>query len=628
MKYVLLFIFSVTMLFFIEGCGKINNSHFTITNYDLHVELSPDFDSLKIEAGISLHNNHMFNDTLKILLGKDFSNVEIKNINVLDNHQSPIEFTIDDKLISIPSSHLKIKHDTLKLWISYLMDTATGYSKDQYGGFAFMRNRLSTHVNAAITRTDNWFPKLAGQMNQKLPPFELYFEIPESHEMMASGKLIEIVERGNSKTFHWKNYDSVIDRSLYFFISPYERFEKQYADGFKLHMLLPQDTLKGNVSYLADVIHKSYKFFEKEFGSIGINEYKLSPFVYGYSGLCNSMTIPEKLFTKPVENNFLQYPVRNIIHECSHSWWGNAVTGSAQDDYWLFEGFAKYSEIIAIKSVTGNDVEEMSFSRMNQVAKAYADYAPSIKDAGKTEERQYQAVSAYYQGALLLKVMENYLGPELFRKVIKSYLKDNLNQWVTSVDFLCSVKKNGGSRIASLIETNISNKGFASYEIRKTRIVPMGAENLINYSFSNKGKKDLFASLHTRNTKPDTNFKMFIPAGLSNSIKVPVERMCDSAEVVLNEQQNYLLKRFGFVGAGGIAYRYGDGMVRLTRIVDNTPIANAGIENMTVLVAIDDESTDNKDFFQLNDMLMKPQDSNCSYTVLINNEIKGVLVRY
>ena len=300
----------------------------------------------------------------------------------------------------------------------------------------------------------------------------------------------------------------------------------------------------------------------------------------------------------------MQYPIRNVIHECSHSWWGNAVTGSAEKDYWLFEGFAKYSEIVALKTVTGEDVEDISFARMNQVAKAYADYAPSIKDAGKAEERQYQAVSAYYQGALLLKLLENYLGKTLFRKVIKGYLSDHFNQWVNSASFIESVQKYANSKAASLIKTHISNQGFATYEIHKTRVIPMGAENVYHFTLTNKGEKDLYATINTHHVKPDTNFKMFVPTELSYSLSVPSESSGDSVTLDLNEQRNYLITRAGFVGAGGCVNAFSDGKIRFVDIINGTPLANAGIENNTILVAVNGQSTENKDFFQLNEMLL------------------------
>jgi hypothetical protein len=71
MKYISSIIVFIALLL-VVGCGKKLDSHSKISNYDLRVSLSDQFDSLKIHAGLLISTNLNSDDTLKIFLGKDF----------------------------------------------------------------------------------------------------------------------------------------------------------------------------------------------------------------------------------------------------------------------------------------------------------------------------------------------------------------------------------------------------------------------------------------------------------------------------------------------------------------------------------------------------------------------------
>jgi hypothetical protein len=131
---------------------------------------------------------------------------------------------------------------------------------------------------------------------------------------MASGRLDYISEHHGRKIYRWKNYEHITDRSLYFFALPCKRIERIYPGNFSVKLYVPNNSIDKNIDYVADVIYKSYKYFEEHFGETGLKEYKVMAIpagvTGGYSGLFNSMTVGEEYFTKEINNNDILFPSR------------------------------------------------------------------------------------------------------------------------------------------------------------------------------------------------------------------------------------------------------------------------------------------------------------------------------
>lgn len=96
---------------------------------------------------------------------------------------------------------------------------------------------------------------------------------------------------------------------------------------------------------MIDLTEKAYRYFTLSYGSVPGKEFKVFSFAYDYSSGFNFACVPRNYFTTSQQTNPMGYPWRNFIHEISHTWWGNLVSSLSHENYWMFEGFAKYSEI-------------------------------------------------------------------------------------------------------------------------------------------------------------------------------------------------------------------------------------------------------------------------------------------
>lgn len=134
------------------------------------------------------------------------------------------------------------------------------------------------------------------------------------------------------------------------------------------------------------------------------------------------------LLSETLSSTATQRDVANVItHEIVHQWFGNLVTMKWWDDLWLNESFATW---LAVKIVDQWRPEWNSWVEFQQEKEV-----PLNMDALKhTRPIQSEVTSAaqieelfdaltYEKGAACLRMIESFLGEDLFRKGIQRYMK-------------------------------------------------------------------------------------------------------------------------------------------------------------------------------------------------------------
>jgi alanyl aminopeptidase len=113
-------------------------------------------------------------------------------------------------------------------------------------------------------------------------------------------------------------------------------------------------------------------------------------------------------------------------HELTHQWFGDFVTPGWWDDIWLNESFASWMEYKIAQSVMPSEQFETetlrnSFDAMDldELASARQVHQP-VRDAGDIEDA-FDSIT-YDKGSSVLSMFEGFLGEDLFRKGIHSYL--------------------------------------------------------------------------------------------------------------------------------------------------------------------------------------------------------------
>lgn len=120
-------------------------------------------------------------------------------------------------------------------------------------------------------------------------------------------------------------------------------------------------------------------------------------------------------------------------HETAHQWFGDLVTCRDWSHLWLNEGFASYYTILYEEHKMGRDSMLYSlWEEAQQVFKANDD-RPTVWRDYEDPMQQFDS-RVYPRGAWILHMLRSQLGPDLYRKGIKTYLERHRNQVVGTDD--------------------------------------------------------------------------------------------------------------------------------------------------------------------------------------------------
>jgi aminopeptidase N/puromycin-sensitive aminopeptidase len=152
-----------------------------------------------------------------------------------------------------------------------------------------------------------------------------------------------------------------------------------------------------------------------------------------------------------------------IAHEIAHQWFGDLVTAAWWDDIWLNEGFATWMATKPIQAWHPEwHLENSAVSaaqgilNVDSLATARAIHgdpktSPEIKE-------MFDGIT-YEKGAAVLRMLESYVGPEVFRRGVNQYLKEHAHGNATSADFWRAMTQVSGKPVDKIMPSFVMQPG-------------------------------------------------------------------------------------------------------------------------------------------------------------------------
>ncbi len=128
-----------------------------------------------------------------------------------------------------------------------------------------------------------------------------------------------------------------------------------------------------------------------------------------------------------------------VAHEMAHQWFGDLVTMKWWDNLWLNEGFATWMEskpVAKWKPEWREDLGEVVDTNRTLTLDSLKNTRPIFQKAETPDEinELFDGI-AYGKAAAVLRMVEHYVDPELFRKGIQNYLRAHSYGNATAEDF-------------------------------------------------------------------------------------------------------------------------------------------------------------------------------------------------
>jgi aminopeptidase N len=158
-----------------------------------------------------------------------------------------------------------------------------------------------------------------------------------------------------------------------------------------------------------------------------------------------------------------------LAHEMAHQWFGDLVTMAWWDDIWLNEGFATWMANKPLAEAHRDWSIPVDEAQENQTA-LNLDSLTSTRPIHADVESPAQIdeafdVIAYQKGAAVLRMIENYVGVDTFRRGVNAYLQAHAYGNATSEDFWRAIGSSSGKPVERILPTFVNQPGVPLVDV-------------------------------------------------------------------------------------------------------------------------------------------------------------------
>ena len=438
-----------------------------IIKYTINLDIT-DFANQKIKGNTIIRFAPKINAQNKISL--DLLKMQIDSITL---YNSLLSYTYNDTILRVNLPTILNTTDTVNLFV-YYQGTPQG-DPAGWGGFSFSGNYAYNLGVGFGAKPHNygrvWFPCFDNFVEKSL--YEFNITTSTSKTSFCNGTLLSDVVNGNTRTRNWLLNKEIPSYLASVAVADYTQvnWNVNAANG-NLPIILaarPTDTtaLKNGFIHLPNAILG----FENYYGPYVWNRvgYCLVPFNSGAMEHATNISYPQAATS-------ISYEADLMAHELSHHWWGDLMTCETQEDMWLNEGMASYSERLFLEWMYGYS------NYLSQVKSVHDDM---VKFA-HLREKGFRAISGipheytygdhvYRKGSDVAHTLRSYMGDAAFFAGLKYVLQQKAYKNMNSVEFRDLLQISSGQNLVPFFDNWVLNGGWPHFSIDSVKITGTSA---------------------------------------------------------------------------------------------------------------------------------------------------------
>lgn len=331
-----------------------------------------------------------------------------------------------------------------------------GYSTGTSGSWG---NQVTWSLSESYVAYE-WFP-CKQQLQDKIDSSWVFATTDSTNKVGSNGLLKNVVVVGNKKRYEWKSKHPIdyylisvacaqyIDYSFY-------AHPQGYADS-----VLVQNYIYNNPStlpYFKNVIDSTKQLIELE-----SKLYGLYPWANEKYGHCMAP------FGGGMEHQTMTslgyFDFQTVAHELGHQWWGDKTTCRTWHDIFINEGFAAYTEHLALEYLEPNQ----AFPQMLQVhSNVMSLPGGSIYNPDTTNmNRVFDSRLSYDKGSAILHSLRFVMNDDsVFYKGLRNYSAQFKDSTASIDDFKNSMAAYSGINLNQFFTQWVYGEGYPTFDVR------------------------------------------------------------------------------------------------------------------------------------------------------------------
>ena len=324
--------------------------------------------------------------------------------------------------------------------------------------------------------------------------FSLKVTIDSYLEAISNMPVKSIIQKNERKTVEFRTTPRMPTYLIYIGIGVFKTICRKHAniDLYLTGLSLHTDTTE----FPLDVAEKCIDFFNKYTGIPymlpKLHLISVPEFAAGAMENWGAITFRETalLYNESSGNASKKRIASVIAHEIAHQWFGDLVTMKYWNDLWLNESFATHMGNKAIESIypewgITSDllITDGRGAFLVDSLESSNPVSPAETDMDKMGERSNEIT--YGKGAMILRMVEGYVGSERFREGLRNYLESYSYSNAEAKDFWNSISKSSEIDVSGMMDAWITREGYPLITVQEEANISLTQER-----FLLSGKRD------------------------------------------------------------------------------------------------------------------------------------------
>ncbi len=305
-------------------------------------------------------------------------------------------------------------------------------------------------------------------------PIALSATVPEDLEVVSNTPVAGETREGTAKTVEFARTPPMATYLFYLGVGRFETVHRTAPDGVRLSVLAPAGR-GAEGSYALERAAALLPAFERYYGLpyplpkldlIAVPEYAYGAMENWGAIVFRDMRL---LVTGATGSRQRRFTLDTIAHEIAHQWFGNLVTMQWWTDIWLNESFATWMELRIVEELWPGEGSLENFlaywMEMALLTDSLSCTRPITTPIARPDQiAQVFDEITYGKGASVLRMVEGYLGTEVFRRGVRDYLERFRYANARSGDLWEALDRAAGEPIRALLEAWVDRPGLPLLE--------------------------------------------------------------------------------------------------------------------------------------------------------------------
>jgi tricorn protease interacting factor F2/3 len=312
--------------------------------------------------------------------------------------------------------------------------------------------------------------------------FEISVTVKNELDAVSNTRIEEVVNSNESKLIKFKPTPKMSTYLVYIGIGKIKHFGTVKENHIEIILKGPEGSISDQNLPLS-IAKKALGYYENYFGiALPLEKIDLISVPHSEGAMENWGAIKFSENVINISNSSSAAEIKRgaivIAHELAHQWFGDLVTMKWWNDLWLNESFATFMAYKSLNSI----YPELNFDAeflVDRYSKAtWIDSISSIHSVNHMVENPNEVVNLareirYDKGAALLRMFEDFIGEEPFRRGIRKYLKENMYGNATGNDLWSCLEESLDIEVKKIVGPWIRKPGLpiVSYKLAKDSVL-------------------------------------------------------------------------------------------------------------------------------------------------------------